>query len=404
MIALGGVDRAASVLYAGVFLDLFGFGMLIPDIQLRSERMGAPGWLIGVILAATFAVQVPVSPFWGKLSDRMGRKPVYLLCTACSAGGMFAYGFASGVPGLLVSRILSGAGGANVAIAQAILADRSESANRTVAMARISAAISLGLIGGPVAGGIIARTMGSEWVGYVAGIGSAVGALAVAFVLPSGLQPRDAGESAASAKWPDVGRSLLRDLPRVRGLVILTAISWFALATLEGTFGRLIERTLGFGQLQFGVVFGYESLVSFAVQVWLIKWVTRRLTDPRLLCLAYILQGVGLALTPFTYLYPVRVAWLGVLLIFSSLYALGSALANPTINSLCSQLAPENRQGELFGVLQGARSIGFIFGPIIGGALFDRWFAAPYLLAGITCVATSALLGVVGVSPTSTAT
>lgn len=383
----GNKTRILYALYAAIFLDLFGFGMIIPDIQLRAERLGAPGWLIGAMLASTFVVQLFASPLWGRWSDRIGRKPVLLLCSALSAIGLFIYGFASVIPLLILSRFISGLGGANVAVAQALLADSTAEDERTEAMGRIGAAISVGLIAGPVVGGFLAD-IGSFYVGLAAGASSSLGVLLILFLVKSA--PPDRETDRPKKMLFDF--SLLRDLPKVRALAIVAAVAWFSLATLEGTFGRLIKHTMGYGSDRFGIIFGYESLLGFLVQAFLIGWIARRSKDEPLLRFAYILQGLGLGLTPFAYKFPVPAAWMGVLLFCSTLYALGSGFANPTINSLCSKLTPAERQGELFGLMQGARSIGFVVGPVLGGALFDAWFAAPYLLAGLTCVCAAALV------------
>lgn len=374
-------------LYAAVFLDLFGFGMIFPDIQFRAEKMGAHGWLIGAILASTFVVQLLVSPKWGSLSDRIGRKPVLVACTALSAAGLYLYGFAGSIPLLFASRIVSGLGGANVAIAQALLADTTSEDERSAVMGRIGAAISVGLVAGPFAGGFIGHAS-SSLVGLVAGTCSAAGVfIMLAFV--AGAKPE--GETPASSKLI-FDLSLLRSLPQLRALVAVAAVAWFSLATLEGTFGRLIEHTLNYDQREFGVVFGYESLLGFLVQAFFIGWVAKRVRDDRLLRFSYLLQGLGLGLTPFTYLFPIPAAWMVVLLLCSTLYAVGSGFANPTINGLCSKMTPDSRQGELFGLMQGARSVGFIVGPALGGALFDAWFGAPYLLAGATCIVAAAIV------------
>ncbi len=371
--------------YAAVFLDLFGFGMLVADIQFLAERLGAPGWLIGLVLASTFIVQVPLSPYWGRLSDRIGRKPVFVACTLLSAFSMALYGVAGSVLMLITSRVVAGLGGANVAVAQALLADATPVEERSIAMGRIGAAVTLGLVGGPVVGGFIAPGFGSSVVGFVAAACSMLGALLALLFVPS-VRPEAPAESLS------VRIGLLKSLPRLRSLVVLAAVSWFALATLEGTFGRLIKHTLGFDQSHFGIVFGWESLLGFIVQGLLLVWFARRMGDRVLLRFAYVVQGVGLTMMPFVYLFPVQSAWLGALLVCGTLYALGSSLANPTINGLCSKATPAERQGELFGLLQGARSVGFIVGPVLGGALFDAWFAAPYLLAGATCVVASLLV------------
>jgi MFS family permease len=379
--------RATMPLFVAIFLDLFGFGMIIPDIQIRAEKLGAAGWLIGATLASTFVVQLLVSPQWGRLSDGIGRKPVLLACSVLSASGMYLYGFAAIIPLLILSRIVSGLGGANVAIAQALLADTTTEQERTAVMGRIGGAISLGLIAGPVVGGFLGH-IGSTAVGLAAGSSSALGVLLILAFVPG--STKVATEAPRKRMIFDV--SLLRELPQVRALALVATVAWFSLATLEGTFGRLIEHTLRFDQREFGIVFGYESLLGFLVQAFLIAWIAKRTEDNRLLSLAYLLQGLGLGLTPFTYLFPIPAAWLAVLLFCSTLYALGAGFANPTINSLCSKLTPAHRQGELFGLLQGARSVGFVVGPIVGGALFDAWPAAPYLLAGLTCVGAALLV------------
>lgn len=361
--------------------------MIIPDIQLLAESKGAPGWLIGAILASTFVIQLFVSPAWGRVSDRIGRKPILIICTGFSALGMLIYGFSISIPILILSRLCSGLGGANVAIAQAIIADGTSTEERTPAMGKIGAAITCGLIGGPVIGGFVGKYLGSSWVGFIAAACSVLGLLLIWVTLPK-LDPK----GAAPSKLVVFDLRLLRSYPRVRDLVLVSCIAWFALATLEGTFGRLIKATLNFDQSHFGIVFGFESLIGFLVQAFLLAWVAKRVKDGPMLRVAYVLQGLGLGLTPFTYLFPNPTAWLAVLLGFSLLFAVGQGLANPTINSLCSKLTPEDRQGELFGLLQGARSLGFIAGPLIGGALFDWHPASPYLLAGCVCVLAAILV------------
>jgi MFS family permease len=387
---------------AAAFLDLLGFGMLVADIQLRAERLspaGAPkGLLIGALLGSTFVIQLIVSPLWGRLSDRRGRKGVIVACTLLSALAMYVYGLADALPLLFVSRILSGLGAANVAVAQAFVSERYESADRTAALGRLGAAISTGLIVGPPLGGFLAvagPSLATRWglphqflIGAVAGTASMMGALAVVFALPS----VSSRESKEPGKSPSVRFSLLRDTPRIRPLIAIVCVAWLSLATLEGTFARLIERLFGYGQLQFGFLFGYESLLSIAVQGVLLAWLVRRWKETPLIRVAYISQGVGLALNPASALLAFAVPPLATLFFASTLFGVGAAVANPTINSLCSRLVPDERQGELFGLLQGTRSLGFVLGPMVGGVLFDWQPASPYILAGAVCLVAAALV------------
>ncbi|AIE87846.1 MFS transporter [Fimbriimonas ginsengisoli] len=383
-----------------VFLDLLGFGMLVADIQLRAEKLTPAGWpkglIIGALLGSTFVIQLLVSPKWGHFSDRRGRKPVVVACTVLSALAMLTYGFASSIWILLLSRVLSGLGAANVAVAQAFISDRYEGEKRTAALGRIGAAISLGLIVGPPLGGFLSHLASSNYfnappqflVGIVAGTASLVGAAAVTFTLPD--VPPAAEQSPG--KRPVIDLTLLRDLPHLRPLILIATVAWISLATLEGTFARLIEHYFGYGALEFGFLFGYESLLAIVVQGAILAWILRRWKETPLLRSAYVLQGVGLALNPASALFAPTIPPLVTLFGASTLYAFGSSVANPTVNGLCSRLAPDDRQGELFGLLQGARSLGFVVGPMVGGVLFDWIPAAPYLLAGGVCVAAALLV------------
>lgn len=358
---------------------MVGFGMIIPDIQFRAEQMGAQGWMIGAILASTFLVQLLASQFWGRLSDRLGRKTVFVSCTLLSAASMVAYALAPNLLFILLSRILAGFGAANVAVAQAAIADATTGPERTVALGRISAALTTGLILGPAVGGEMASRFGSYWIGIVGASASFAGALLVWIVAEM------APGSIERKKLHFLAAPLLKDFPALRPFLVAAVVAWFSLATLEGTFGRLIKATLGLGEREFGYIFAFESVIGVLVQAVLLSWILAKLTTTRALPIAYLLQGLGLALTPFA-------PGLAILVVASGLYALGAGVANPAVNGVCSQIVPEERQGELFGLMQSARAIGFILGPILGGALFDVWHAGPYLLAGFVCVVSAALV------------
>jgi len=368
-----------ALVLGAIFLDLFGFGMLIPDVQYRAEKLGMHGWEIGAALTITFVLQFLLSPLWGKASDQVGRKIILVLCTAFSAAGLLTYGFASAAWVIFLSRALSGLGGANVAIAQAYLSDISSAEGRTAALGRLGAAVSAGLIAGSASLALPASSHVN--VGFVAGSLSLMGVFLL-LLLPNGQVLEPSKERRVLFDF-----TLLRSFPALRSLVIVAVVAWFSLATLEGTFGRLIEATLGFHRTQFGQIFAFEALVGVVVQGVLLAWIAKRSGDAPRLRIAYLAQGAGLAAMPFA-------PSLGVLFLMSALYAAGSGVANGTINGLCSRLAPLDRQGELFGLMQGARSVGFAIGPSLGGMMFDRMPSSPYLLAGGTCIAAALLVKV----------
>jgi MFS family permease len=373
--------RELPLLFA-IFLDLVGFGMAFPDLQLRAEQfakdsgIGKPGLLIGLLLSSYFAVQLVASPRWGKLSDRVGRKPILLVCTALSSTSMLIYAEAHSVWLILASRILAGLAAANVVVAQAYIADTSTDEDRTAKQGRVSSAILIGLVAGPAIGGELAHYGGNRLLGFVAAGASALSLLWIFIAIPphrEAVKPREPGRA------PVIDLRLLKEFPELRRIFLYAASGWFVLACLEGTFGRLIEHNLGFGQREFGWIFGYESLIGAGVGI-VLAWVSRRLREESILRLGYLAEGIGLAATPLA-------PSLLVLFAASTVYALGLGFVNPTINAAGSRMAPEDRQGELFGLLQGSRSLGFLVGPMIGGILFDWHPNLPYFLAAGVAVA-----------------
>lgn len=378
---------------AALFLDLIGFGMAFPDVQIRAEKLGAPGWGIGLLLASLFAVQFFASPRWGRLSDRIGRKPVVVICTLLSAASMLVYALSNSLEGIFFSRVLAGLAAANVVVAQAYMAEHTLESERGGAMGRIGAAISVGLIGGPFLGGQLAQIGGSKLLGFVAASSSALGALILVF----GMKAERPTEEKEPGKAPVIDFRLLREIPQLAPLFLIAAVSWFALACLEGTFGRLLEARFHFPNSDLGIaftlpqgasgaIFGLESLIAFAVQGITYEPLSKRFGEKRLLVIGFMLQGLGLVCTPFA-------PGLALVALASSVYSFGSALGGPAINSLCSTMTPEERQGELFGLLQASRSIGFLVGPLIGGILFDLWRPGPYVLAGAIALVAMGLVG-----------
>jgi DHA1 family multidrug resistance protein-like MFS transporter len=348
--------------------------MILPDVQLRAQQYGAPGWMIGAILASYYPIQMIASPRWGSLSDRIGRKQVLVLCGLLSAISMLVYGLGHSLVTILISRIIAGFGAANVVVAQAYVTDAKDEKDRAAAQGRISAAISAGLVLGPVIGGLLAKAGGNFLVGMAAAAASGMGALWILLAVPA-QQPA----SPIKISKNNAAFSLIRDNEPLRRLFFVAAIGWIALACLEGTFGRLIQRTVGYGQLEFGLLLSVEALVA-VIQGALYGPIANRAAGGSLLGLSYGLQGLGLALMPFA-------PGLATLAVLSALFGLGVGLATPGINGRASVLTPAARQGEVFGLLQSMRAFGFLFGPILGGLLFDFRPQAPYVLAGFVLLA-----------------
>jgi len=361
-----------------IFLDLVGFGMVIADVQLRAEAFGAKGWLIGLTLSSMFIVQLIFSPLWGGLADRIGRKPVVIVCTVLSALSLVAYGMATGIAWILLSRILAGVAAANVAVAQSWLSRSTPEEERSVVMGQMGAALTAGLVIGPAVGGFLAEHMGNRGVGWVGAGCSLVGVLLVAFLSKDQVRSKEEEEEE---KLPV---SVLFKEKRLVALMVLSSVAWTALACLEGTFARLLAGQYDKGQSWFGMIFGYESLVGFVVQAFLMKTLSKRWSQKTLVTTGLVMQGVGLASMPY---YPV----FGLIFLGATIYSFGSALFGPSLNAWCANVTPNRLQGTMFGALQSARSFGFIVGPTVGGAMFDWNMGSPYVMAGGVCLAAAFL-------------
>ena len=365
--------RRTDALAVLVALDLAGFGMVVSDIQFRLEGMRLPGWGIGAVLSSMFVVQFPASAWWGRVADRIGPQRVLVLCTLLSAISMLVYGVARDPWMILASRMIAGAGAANVAMAYAIASRVASSEERPRLVGRLSAATVLGLSAGTALGGFIVNHQGQTALGLT---GCLLSVLAAAIGFLAVPRPEPTGPSAETKK----GNPFARYAGTLGVLMVVATVGWLSLATLEGTFGRLIKATLGFSQREFGIVFGFESLVAFVAQAFAFERLSRQVAPRTILAAAFFFTGVGLLAMPFA----PSMAWL---LGAAAIYAAGSGLATPSLNELVAQNASEERRGEVYGTIQSLRSVGFIVGPIVGGRLFDAGPALPYVLAAAICTA-----------------
>jgi len=349
--------------------------MIVADIQFRLEGMRLEGWAIGAVLSSMFLVQFPASIAWGRVADRVGARPVLVTCTVLSALSMLLYGFARDPWAILLSRVLAGLGAANVATAYAIASRAANPDERPKIVGRLGASTVLGLTAGAAAGGLVVERYGQTALGFAA-FGSSLAAVLIGiFAAP---EVKTGAEDEAPVKF-----SLRNYRGTLAALMVVAATGWLSLATLEGTFGRLIHATLGFGQHEFGLIFGFESLIAFVTQAFLFDRLTRRVSPHILLSAAFLFTGVGLVAMPFA-------PSMAALLAAAAVYAAASGLATPSLNELVAQNTSESRRGEVYGTIQSLRSLGFVVGPTVGGTLFDLRPAAPYIVAAVFCAAVAA--------------
>jgi predicted MFS family arabinose efflux permease len=369
-----------AVLFVVVFVDLLGFGMVIPVMPLYAAELGADRKWIGLLMAGYSAMQFVFAPLWGRLSDRVGRRPVLLGSIAMTAVGFLGYGLAPSFGWLLASRLFAGAATANIPIAQAYIADVTPPEGRAKGMGLIGAAFGLGFVLGPFIGSELSRiSLGAP--GFAAAALAAVNGVAAFFVLPEP-EHRFARERRGRVA------ALLDELrrPGIRRLLLVYFLSVAAFSAMESTFALLARDRFGLDRAHVGRIFAYIGVIVAVVQGGLIGPLTRRFGEVRLLVVGMLLQALGLGGLPLLG----GLAWL---LFTSGLLALGSALSSPAITSLLSRHSRAEDQGGTLGIGQSASAIGRIVGPEAGTWTFAQWTPASPYLGGAALMALAAMVG-----------
>ena len=352
------------ILFLIVVIDLIGFGLVIPLLPFYAERFDASPQQVTMLMAVFSLMSMLTAPIWGRLSDRVGRRPVLMVSMAAASLAYLWLGFADALWMLFAARALAGACAGNIAAANAYVADVTTPENRAKGMGMIGAAFGLGFIVGPALGGIVAgnqlATADLRSPGLIACALSVTALLGVIFVLKESLP-------AGVATRPRRGRvAALRDALGRKALARLLAVFFLAIlafAGMEATFALWAMAQFGWGPAQIGYVFTYVGLLSAVMQGGLIGRLTARFGEEKLLIAGLALIAAGLLLVPLAHDLP-------VLILAVSGLALGMGAMQPSLNSLISRRAGADRQGEVMGVAQSVGSLSRVLGPLLAGVLF----------------------------------
>jgi DHA1 family tetracycline resistance protein-like MFS transporter len=356
------------VLFLIVVVDLIGFGIIIPLLPLYAEVMNADPETIGLVMATYSLTQLVAAPFWGRTSDRIGRRPVLLVSLAGAAVAYVWLGFADNIWMLFGARALGGFMAGNISTAFAYVADVTTRETRARGMGLIGAAFGLGFVIGPAVGGLLAghdplhadyRTPALA----AAGLSALALALGIAFLKES-LKPEIRARIAARPRSTRV--RMFRDAlthPGVGLLIGLSFLATFAFAGLEATFALWSKRQFGWGPAQNGYLFAFVGILGAVVQGGLIGRLNRRLGELRLIVIGAGTLAVGIALIPAS-------RHLEVLVAAMAIAGFGFALISPALNSLISLQVDEEDQGGTMGVTRAATTLARVAGPAFAGALF----------------------------------
>src|SRR5215204_6027114 len=370
------------VLFLTVFIDMVGFGIIIPVLPLYAEYFHASPMAIGWLTGIYSGMQIIFTPILGKLSDRFGRRPVLMLSLAGTAIGFVLMGFAHSFLLLFVARVIAGITGGNISIPQAYIADVTTPEDRSKWMGMIGAAFGLGFTFGPMIGGVMSRISYSAPFFFAAAL-AAANVLLLYFILPESLPEENRVQPHEDAPIIEVFR---HGTGWMFGTVVATYFFLVAGFTIMTTlFALFTERRFGYDAHANGYLFGFIGIITVIVQGGLIGKMVSIFGERALARLGLFLTTASLLLLPFCSNLPLLLAACVGL-------SLGTGFASPPLNGLASQMIDQSWQGRALGVMQSAGSVARLLGPLLGGSLLMLDLHKPLSHYGETPFYTAAFL------------
>jgi MFS family permease len=377
--------RQLSILYLITFINLVGFGIVLPVFPFFGNLVGASPAETTLAMAAYSLGQFVGAPLWGKLSDHYGRRPVLLFSLLGAIAAYLTMAHATNIWTLGGSRLFGGLMAGNIAAAFAYVGDISTPESRPKAMGMIGAAFGLGFIFGPAIGGLVAGSNPDfndfAIVGYASAAFAAVAAVGTWLFLPESLT----GERRAQAKAAQGATSageVLRAKPVIWGLILLSLLVISGAALMETTLAFFAHDEFGWGPNQVGLSFAAVGIISAALQGGAAGPLNRRFGSAALVVAGVAAHAIGLAMMAAAQAPALFIAGLAVL-------AVGLGLFNPAFQTLTSGQTDDSDRGMVMGLTQGASSLGRVIGPAVSGSIYVGIArSAPFAIgAGVMLVA-----------------
>ena len=364
--------RPLALLFSIVIIDLVGFGIVVPVLPFYVDEFGATAFVLGLLVAGYAAMQFLFAPLWGRLSDRIGRRPVLLATIAGTSVALLMVGLAPSLAWLFAGRLLGGVFAANISVASAYITDATDEAERTRFMGLLGACFAVGFVLGPAIGGSLAV------YGYAVPMLAAAAMAATNFVYALFVL-REPDEQRREQAGPSA-REVLAD-PRVRRICWANLFFSLAVTQLETIFAFLMMVRFDYDARSVAFILVLMALTMGAIQSGAIRPLAARYGERNLLLFGAALMAVAFVAIPFSD----TVALLLVPLLVS---AVGRGIAQPSMLSMASSYATPTTRGAVMGMFSSRASLARALGPAPAGLLFDRWEAAPFLLAaGLLVVA-----------------
>lgn len=386
-----------AVLFSTVFLNLVGFGLVLPLLPFFADSLHAEAWQVMLMFSAYSLGQFFAEPFWGRLSDRIGRKPVLLATLVLNSIGYLALAFVPNIWAAVGVRLFTGLVAGNISTIQGYVADVTPPAERAGRMGFIGAAFGLGFIVGPALGGILSHFYGIRAPIFTACVMSALAAVGVIVFLR---ESRERADPAAARPPFLAGIHDAISSPVVSRVLLVTLIYMAGFSGMESSFGLWAKARYGWGELELGLSFMVIGVVSALNQGIFTGKLARRFGEAQVLTVGMLMFGASLiaqVLVPpaWSPSFDLSVGPLGVwtvangwlVPIVMAFGACGMSLAMPNITAMISRSVAPDRQGAMLGLNMASSSLARIFGPLVAGALYSglghNW---PFVVGGLLTI------------------
>ena len=373
------MTRPLVIIFLTIFVNLVGFGIIVPLLPFYAETFGASPLTIGLLFAAFSACQLVAAPLLGDLSDRYGRRPVLIFSLAGTVVSFVMMAMAHSVAMLFAARIVDGLSGGNISTARAYVADITEPKDRARAFGMIGAAFGLGFIAGPALSGVLAH------VSIAAPVWAAAGITLIATLMAWLWLPETVHKAAAGTGMPFRNLSEMMRRPGLRRMLWIDFIYWFAFAIFQTTFALFAAHRFGFDASQTGYFFAAFGVLGAVVQGGIIRPIVHRLGDKPTFILGVICAAVGLLMATVAHTIPLFTLAMVPL-------ALGIGFGHPTVSALVSRAGRSDEQGRVQGAAGAVESLGRAIGPVWGNAALARYGDGMPYLSAAACLALTLVL------------
>ena len=370
------MTRPLVIIFLTIFVNLVGFGIIVPLLPFYAETFGASPLVIGLLFAVFSLCQLAAAPALGDLSDRYGRRPILVFSLAGTVVSFVMLAVAHSITMLFLARIVDGLSGGNISTARAYVADITEPKDRARAYGLIGAAFGLGFIAGPALTGVLST------ISYTAPIWAAAALTLVATAMALLWLPETVHRAQAGTGNPFRFLPALLARPIVRRVLAIDFMYWCSFAVFQTTFALFARDRFGFGPTRTGYFFAAFGILGAIIQGGMIRPIVRRIGDKPTFMLGLICAVVGLVAAALAH----SVAMFAVTLVP---LAFGIGFGHPTMASLVSLVARGDEQGRVQGAASAVESLGRTVGPVWGNASLQRYGeSTPYFTAAIMLVVT----------------